>query len=159
MNRKKIESVYYVRPPVRISESRVKELMRAGVDPEIAALDLESVLFKLRLQRGWDSELARMAELEYKRHLTLILWNPYTDFPIVPTGLVDDLWHNHILDTRAYFTDTQLVFGTYLHHFPYLGLTKSSSDKLLERAFRLTAELYLRTFGEPNLPSGYSPLE
>lgn len=36
----------------------------------------------------------------------------------VPNKQIDEMWHEHILDTRKYSDDCQTVFGYYLHHTP-----------------------------------------
>ena len=41
---------------------------------------------------------------------------------IVPTLTIDEFWHAHILDTRAYMADCKALFGKYMHHYPYSGL-------------------------------------
>ena len=40
----------------------------------------------------------------------------------VPCKLVDELWHAHILDTRAYRDDCYRIFGFFYDHYPYFGL-------------------------------------
>src|SRR5687768_7823975 len=89
----------------------------------INGLDLESIKFRLthpQAGKGWSMEMANRIEREYKRFLTLLV--RYPDKPIAPTHEVDEMWHQHILDTRKYATDCENVFGRFLHHYPYLGL-------------------------------------
>lgn len=90
----------------------------------IENLDFSNV--KLKLSRpghghdGWTEDQVNAAEKFYKRFLALILLRPGQ--LRVPNGVVDEFWHQHMLDSRAYFKDTEAVFGRYLHHNPYFGL-------------------------------------
>jgi len=45
----------------------------------------------------------------------------------MPSQVVDDLWHEFILDTRAYSRFCEQAFGGYFHHIPAGGLARSSS--------------------------------
>ena len=140
---------YFMHSPVPIPETTLMALRNAGVDPRVARINLESVKAILRIEKRWSKARTVQAELEYKRMLTLLLWNPGLPHPIVPTRLVDEIWHRHILDTRAYHQDMQELFGEYLHHFPYLGFQNEESLRLKNEAFELSCQLYERTFGEP----------
>lgn len=46
----------------------------------------------------------------------------------MPSRVVDDLWHEFILDTRAYARFCEQAFGAYFHHMPASGLASSSSQ-------------------------------
>ena len=140
---------YYKRPSARMSQKTVAKLIRAGVDPKAARIDLELVKLQLQSDLNWSAKRCEVAELEYKRLLTLHLWNRNLSHPLVPTALVDNIWHKHILDTRAYHADMESLFGEYLHHFPFLGFRSEPSKRLKMKAFRLTCKLYQQTFGEP----------
>jgi len=143
------EELYYRRPMVRIDNRTVSRLIREGVDPSVARVDLELIKLDLEVTSKWSKLRCGIAELEYKRLLTLILWNRDLPHPIVPTRLADEIWHKHILDTRAYHSDMKELFGEYLHHFPFLGFGSEESKKLKDKAFLMTCQLYEKTFGEP----------
>ena len=58
-------------------------------------------------------------EYEYRKFLYLICINP--DKCIVPWhDEMDNLWHEHILDTRKYIKDCELIHGKIIHHNPNL---------------------------------------
>ncbi len=80
---------------------------------------------------NWVTEVVR----EYQRFLTMRVLHP--DKLIRPDTTVDDLWHAHILDTRAYAADCQAIFGAFLHHDP--SIVDGSHDAE-------AAELYKATF-------------
>lgn len=68
--------------------------------------------------------------------------------PLPPSDDVDEFWHNHILDTKKYAQDCQMIFGKYLHHYPYLGIDENSTMEDLKRYFQKTQELHFKEFGE-----------
>jgi hypothetical protein len=144
-----IDEKYFVRPVATLQAATVAQLLRAGVDPAVARIDLEAVKANLRRYKRWSRARIEVAELEYKRMLTLLLWNPGLPHPLVPLELVDELWHQHILDTRAYHHDMHVLFGKYLHHFPFLGAGDADNVRLKAEAVELFNQLYQRTFGEP----------
>jgi len=134
--------------PEPITPERVSWLITKGVDPSVAALNLEMVKMKLRDTsegQGWSLSKANEAELEYKRWLTLVKRHGKG---MVPTNAIDIFWHQHILDTRAYMADCDQVFGGYLHHYPYFGMRDAQDAQDLETAFRRTQQLYQAAFSE-----------
>ncbi len=134
-----------------ITQQRIKYLMNKGIDEDIASINLEMVKMKLSEPSegiNWTNEQADDAEIEYKRYLHLTRYFPYPENAIVPNKIMDTMWHYHILDTKAYFTDCENTFGKYLHHFPYFGLRGDEDAKNLELAFEQTKKYYLATFGE-----------
>lgn len=117
---------------------------------EIDNLDLSMVKMKLCLPvekegKGWTLSQADIAELWYKRFLKLCLLRSED---VVPTKMIDEVWHAHILDTRAYHADCRRIFGRYLHHFPYFGLRSKLDQRNLKKAFEATASLFEEYFGE-----------
>jgi len=147
------KDAYFLRPRVVIAQETLRSLIEAGVDPLVARVDLESAKLLLVVKSGWTEQRANLAEVEYKRFLSLHLWNRSLPYPLVPTVLIDTLWHAHILDTRAYVDDTSRLFGSYLHHFPYLGFLDEESKRLKQEAFEKFCALYEWTFGESYLRS------
>ena len=135
--------------PDPISTERVSYLINEkGITPAIAGIDLEMVKMKLRQPEegeNWTKEQCDSAEVEYKRYLQLC--KTYRK-GIVPNKIMDKFWHYHILDTRAYHKDCDVVFGYYLHHFPYFGMRGEQDEKDLENGWILTKQRYLETFKE-----------
>jgi hypothetical protein len=115
-----------------------------------AELDLSMVRFKLANPEegeGWPQETMDLAEAEYRKFLALCI--AYPDEAIVPCRLVDQFWHQHILDTRAYRNDCQRLFGFFYDHYPYFGLNGPDDVANLESAYAITLNLYELNFGEP----------
>ncbi len=128
------------------SDDGQAETVSCGLLPQ---LDLTMIKFKLlRNEEGtsWISEQAEHAEKLYR--MFLVLHVRYPDRTIVPTKMIDAFWHQHILDTRKYAQDCQVIFGFFLHHFPYFGLRGEEDAGNLTKAFAETEELFLSEFGE-----------
>lgn len=112
---------------------------------EVARLDFTMLKRKLVEEYGWTPERTEEAEDLYRRFLALNA--AYPDRKICPTGPIDEFWHAHILDTRAYAADCERVFGSLLHHFPYFGMRGPDDRRDLENAFQESRELFIRHFG------------
>jgi hypothetical protein len=111
-------------------------------------LDLTMIKFKLlRNEEGklWTPEQVEHMERLYRMFLELHI--RYPNRTIVPTKMIDAFWHQHILDTRKYAQDCQVIFGFFLHHFPYFGLRGEDDAANLARTFSETEELFLSEFG------------
>ncbi len=68
----------------------------------------------------WDLDRAEAALRNYKRYMAVT--KALGGVQLVPNGDIDEIWHMHILDTRAYMKDCNELFGEYMHHFPYFGM-------------------------------------
>jgi hypothetical protein len=127
-------------------ESVEREL--STIRDAIEMLDLDPINVKLMDTvegRGWSEDQIAEADRMYRRFLYLTA--KYKETTIVPTSIVDDLWHAHILDTEKYLSDCYTIFGQILHHFPYLGLRGSQDARDLREAFELTERLFFVEFG------------
>ena len=142
--------------PIPISLERISYLINTKkIEPVIANIDLEMIKIKLQDKReglGWTAEQCDQAEIEYKRFLHLN--HKYPNHTIVPHTSMDLMWHQHILDTRAYHKDSNTIFDTYFHHFPYFGIRSESDKRDLETSFDSTQKLYAREFGEEMISEG-----
>ncbi len=118
--------------------------LRDALD-RVSRLDFTMLKRKLIEEHGWTAEFCEDAESLYRRFLALNA--RYSDRRICPTGPIDTFWHAHILDTRAYARDCELVFGSFLHHFPYFGMRGPEDQAALEKAFRESVELFIIHFG------------
>ena len=113
-------------------------------------LDLTNVRMKLadpEEGKGYGFERLDLMEAEYRKFLALHL--AYPDADIVPCELVDEIWHQHILDTAAYRDDCEAIFGRFLDHFPYFGMRGDDDAQALSDAYADTIERYRENFGEP----------
>jgi hypothetical protein len=98
-------------------------------------LDLEAVRKRLITKKGWTSAHAdRMIE-EYREYLALFYFHPEDEL-VPPSQDLDDVWHEHILDTQRYSEDCQRVFGRFIHHVPGLEHGTHRHTEGLERTRR-----------------------
>ena len=114
----------------------------------LETLDLEPIIVKSMDAEegyGWSFEKANKVAGEYRRFLALCMQLP--DDPIVPSNIVDEFWHLHILDTQKYAEDCEEFFGHFMHHFPYFGMRGEQDAKNLEAAWFATLDAYKTSFG------------
>lgn len=135
-------------PQLQEAPSSSRAAHFSTLHPAIAALDLTNVRHKVMEPvpegRGWSKETASNAELWYRRFLQIVL--KYPDIRPVPNNQIDDFWHQHILDTRAYARDCEVIFGRFIHHNPYFGLNGDAAER--DACYDRTNELYKSEFGE-----------
>jgi hypothetical protein len=111
----------------------------------VAKLDFTALKDKLGQEKGWSPEYQSEVEALYRAFLALNI--VYPDRKICPTGPIDEFWHAHILDTRAYEPDCNYLFGGFLHHFPYFGMRGPEDRVALQIAFDESRVLFIRHFG------------
>ncbi len=123
----------------------------------VQSIDLNSVKVKLSDKKGWWWRLWHNVdniEKEYRQFLYLAVMNP--EEVVVPwTQVLDDFWHEHILDTAKYEKDCQTLFGKMFHHNPHLPIGSLSQVK----AFNKTKEMYKEAFGEKAKAKSTSSVE
>lgn len=127
------------------NDHEVKRLLES-----INSIDLSMVRFKLMNPdegESWSGAYCVRVEAEYRRYLALN--RAYPEKAIVPSKIVDKVWHAHILDTHAYAKDCEQVFGSFVHHFPYMGTRGDEDARNLQRAYAETLQLYEEHFGVP----------
>lgn len=137
-----------VERPLTFEESHqllpTDEVMEKALE-KTSQLDFSMLSRKLMEEQGWTREYCEEAENLYRKFLALNI--RYPDKKICPSGPIDEFWHAHILDTRAYAIDCDFLFGQYLHHFPYFGMRGSEDRANLEAAFEESLNLFVLHFG------------
>jgi hypothetical protein len=93
----------------------------------------------------WTEELLVKAEAAYRRFLVLNLLYPGQQLAV--NKVLDEFWHNHILDTAKYAQDCEDVFGSFLHHYPYFGLPGEDDEGQNLPAFAVTETIWQDVFG------------
>jgi hypothetical protein len=76
----------------------------------------------------WSSATADRAVRAYKQFLYVTRLMLAAGERVSPHKAVDALWHEHILHTRRYMADCEVLFGHYLHHEPGTSATPSVAD-------------------------------
>jgi hypothetical protein len=111
---------------------------------DLTTLKQQLTLPPARGGHSWTAERADTAEVKYKKWL--FLQRKYEDLLQSPGSEVDIVWHFHILDSRAYIRDTARIFGHYLQHYPYFGMTEGIAKA--REVFKTTRRLYRAEYGE-----------
>lgn len=109
----------------------------------VKSIDFTIMNDKLVNHYKWSKNDVSLMDDYYKKWLSLQIC--YPELEIAPSEKLDDYWHNHILDTKKYMNDCQIIFGEYLHHYPYFGLEGDKSN--LDSAFAVTKTLFKTHFG------------
>jgi len=100
---------------------------------------------RLRFEQGWSSAFTSRVLDEYRRFLFLTATH---DELIVPSGAVDQAWHLHMLDTRAYWDELcGRVAGRPIHHTPSRG--GATEDTRHADGYEATLRRYREAFDEP----------
>lgn len=124
---------------------------------KLKALDLRPIAYQLMhldSGLGWTQAQTTRAISRYRMFLLLVYL--YPNRQIVPTWEIDQVWHHHILDTSKYAEDCQILFGRFLHHFPYFGRRSETDQQALQIAFSHTLSLFQEHFGAEALADNQS---
>jgi hypothetical protein len=133
-----------------MSSAVLSPLSPAEALERLSLLDLSNVRMKLADPiegKGYGHEHLDLMEQEYRRFLVMHMSHP--DVEVVPCSMVDEFWHQHILDTIAYRQDCEAIFGEFLDHYPYFGMQSEQEAQDLKEAYGETLEIYEREFGSP----------
>ena len=106
-------------------------------------------------KKGWTAEKISEAIAQYAMFLFLISLYPHSS--LVPSKEVDAVWHSHILQTRQYEKDTQVLLNFVVDHFPYLGLNGETDELNWKADFERTRGLLEQEFGADFLMATDSP--
>lgn len=80
----------------------------------ISAWDLSDAQARVKLRMGWSEELADEAVQEYRKFIALVTLDPGKSYGMVEA--VDEVWHQHLLNTRDYLEMCNAVMGGVIHH-------------------------------------------
>ena len=114
---------------------------------KLKQLDLRAIAYQLmHCEKGerWSFEQTNQAIVHYSMFLCLIYL--YPNRKLVPTKEIDRVWHHHILDTMKYAQDCEMLFGRFIHHFPYFGKRGGVDKQNLHGAFAETQTLFQEHF-------------
>lgn len=122
-------------------------VLATALPASVAGLNLQRLKHKYTAtseaemsEEEWDA-----GEREYRCFLALK--QQYPAVSLVPSKLVDKIWHAHILDTRAYREDCERIFGHFIDHYPYFGIYGEDDYKNLQESFATTVRLYEQHYG------------
>ena len=128
-------------------ESHIPDEKVATALKRVGEIDLSKINKKLQYDnpKYWTDERIAEAEEAYRRFLALNL--VYPEKTLVLNKVLDEYWHNHILDTRKYAEDCDRIFGSLLHHYPYFGLPGEKDEGENVPAFAVTQRVWREAFG------------
>src|SRR5438876_887189 len=99
------------------------EIHKVSISQEVInyinTLDFSMIIKKMVREQSWTQKEAEEVVALYKNFL--LLKKKY-QYELPPSEEIDEVWHNHILDTLKYEKDCKFIFGEYLHHYPYFGI-------------------------------------
>jgi hypothetical protein len=104
--------------------------------PQMIPIDLSNTQKRLKKKLDLNEDTIKELVDEYKKFLFLAKVFPKAK--LVPGPLVDEVWHDHILHTKQYADDCNLLFGSFMHHTPS---TNEMGEDIGE-----TLKLYQETF-------------
>jgi hypothetical protein len=127
----------------------ISDAVFAEAVSKVDAIDLAPINEVLQHENPafWTDEQLAATEADYRRLLVLNVL--YPSDTLVVNKVLDDYWHQHILDTRKYAEDCQAVFGSMLHHYPYFGIYGTEDRQRQREGFAMTQQLWEETFGFP----------
>ncbi|HEY9669038.1 MAG TPA: glycine-rich domain-containing protein-like [Coleofasciculaceae cyanobacterium] len=109
---------------------------------KLKGLDLSPIAADLMNSKnccGWTRQQVVCA---IKRYKTFLLINYlYPHILLVPTQDIDRVWHSHILHTRKYRQDCEMLFGDFIDHQPASELSGETGQQNLDAAFVQTQAL------------------
>jgi hypothetical protein len=112
----------------------------------VDSLNLFWPLRKAAYLHKWDEEKAANIEAQYRQFFAMIA----LDEDLAPPNAdVDDLWHEHILNTRRYARDCEKVHGKFIHHSSMDGVEESARTALVARTVALFQKEGLAVCTEP----------
>ena len=110
---------------------------------------------QLARDNGWSVDHACRVVVEYRRFLYLAVTAGHL---VCPSEAIDQAWHQHLLDTRAYWEEfCPRVLGQPLHHAPSKG--REGEEPLLREGYRRTLASYRVAFGEAPPSDLWPPVE
>lgn len=109
---------------------------------QLKALDLSPIAAYLMNPQngyGWTKQQTYRSIERYKTFLFVCHLNPH--IVLVPTQEIDRVWHCHILHTRKYRQDCELLFGYFVDHEPESECRDEANSQNMEAAFAQTQAL------------------
>jgi hypothetical protein len=98
---------------------------------------------KLARKLGWKNRFAILAIKEYKKFIFL---GVVADFPVTPSAIIDKVWHEHLLFTKAYREFCSDVIDYPFDHNPELIPFDEQTENFQDQ-YLATIELYKSEFG------------
>jgi hypothetical protein len=98
---------------------------------------------KIARKHGWKNSFALRALDEYKKFIYLGM---VSDFEVTPSKIIDTVWHEHLLFSKAYRQFCQEIAGRPLDHHPELVPMEEQTGRYSAQ-YLDTITLYQKEFG------------
>jgi hypothetical protein len=99
-----------------------------------------------------DEKAIQTAALRYRKFLGLAA--KYPDVELSPARDIDEVWHLHMLQPRAYSEDCNRIFGSILDHDAGFGKDSEPQYQELLGVFDRTAALWNSEYAESYVTDG-----
>lgn len=99
--------------------------------------------YKIARKRGWNNAFALRALAEYKKFVYLGI---ISEFVVTPSRVIDQVWHQHLLFSKAYRSFCQDVIQYDFDHNPEL-MPLEDQTSTFSAQYLDTIELYKTEFG------------
>lgn len=99
---------------------------------------------KIAHKHGWKTPFALRALNEYKKFIFLGL---VSDFQVTPSKIIDVVWHEHILFSKAYREFCEQVIGQPFDHYPELVPLEDQTGRFSAQ-YLDTIDLYKKEFSQ-----------
>lgn len=133
---------------LRLKHYHFEHLVPPHLSDHVAACfggpDAATRAFATKLQKKlhWSSPFAHRAINEYRKFLYL---GVVADFEVTPSKVIDQVWHEHLLFTRAYDQFCREVLRRPFEHFPELVSTGQQTSTFASQ-YQATLDLYEEEF-------------
>jgi hypothetical protein len=104
---------------------------------------LKAFAGKIARKHGWKQRFALQALEEYKKFIYLGI---VSDFEVTPSKVIDTVWHEHLLFSKAYRQFCQEIAGRPLDHHPELVPMEEQTGRYSAQ-YVDTIALYNKEFG------------
>jgi hypothetical protein len=90
---------------------------------------------------GWTEDFCRQVLVAYKDFIECkTILHDFDATKLSPSIPVDQMWHQHIRDTRNYASDCELLVGEFLHHDPDGDVNHEARARRMETTKTLIAQ-------------------
>ena len=124
-----------------VSQEKIDEAMAV-----VNSLDFKLQTKKMVEYNGLDKDYVLKCFVQYKNFLGMKIAYKGIKINFVPNSMIDEAWHQHILDTEKYSEDCQMLFGEFLHHYPYSGLRGKKDVENWKEVSQMTSKVYEHHF-------------
>jgi hypothetical protein len=135
---------------LRLCNYQFEDLVTPNMWDQIAAklggrnASVKAFAGKLARKHGWNEAFALRAIAEYRKFVYL---GVISDFVVTPSDVIDKVWHQHILFSKAYRNFCRDVISYEFDHNPELFPLEGQIEQYQKQYYH-TLQLYKQEFGK-----------